>query len=435
MTRKQYASLLLALIALFAAWRHLANRPDPTSPERAITKERAYLATQYLAFQQASSLEFKVLDRFLQRYWKKSGQSPAIGEVIALIYGLEANFETYERILGEIDGDYDRRKLDYALKRTDLLPEQWRDSQNDDWAGLKTAALIYDRLDDQEGRADASIKLQLFKTQARRYYQSFIFLEILQWLGVGLAFSMGLAYRRFQRAGTRYFNLTPLYIAPASLLRFCGLFLLAFIVVSQFGQWALADTPAWGSHALIYFAQVVAAVFLVKYLLYNDKLTVIFEVLGFTDLKMRAFNFIQILGGVAILTACNQTALFLGSLIQWPAGDVDAVRRYGEIMREPLSGVVFITTVCLAAPLFEEFLFRGLIFRGLLASQRPWRAFLLSSMLFMLLHPLAYWPSVFFMGLGLALIYYRTANLMVNIWTHALWNCIMLFLALIDAGY
>jgi hypothetical protein len=83
---------------------------------------------------------------------------------------------------------------------------------------------------------------------------------------------------------------------------------------------------------------------------------------------------------------------------------------------------------CILAPIFEEIVFRGMIQRALLGYGKPWVAILVSSLIFMIIHPMPQWPATLAVGLGLALVYQRSGNLLISIWTHAAWNGFMLIL-------
>ena len=99
-------------------------------------------------------------------------------------------------------------------------------------------------------------------------------------------------------------------------------------------------------------------------------------------------------------------------------------------MEHPLSGFTFVAFTCIFAPLFEEVIFRGIVFRGLLSSMPSWAAVLSSALLFALPHEMSSWPLIFALGVGLALIYYRSGNLMISIWTHAGWNLLVLLFSM-----
>lgn len=87
------------------------------------------------------------------------------------------------------------------------------------------------------------------------------------------------------------------------------------------------------------------------------------------------------------------------------------------------------------APFAEELLFRGVLFRGILASleSRSQRfaagvAISLSGLLFALAHfELLQLPGLFFVGLLLAYVVYRTGRLLPSIITHASFNAVAFF--------
>jgi membrane protease YdiL (CAAX protease family) len=76
----------------------------------------------------------------------------------------------------------------------------------------------------------------------------------------------------------------------------------------------------------------------------------------------------------------------------------------------------------IAAPLFEEFIFRGLIFGGLRRSFGLWPAALASAAVFAIVHPSVSMAPVFVMGLFAALVYERSRSLLAPMLTHAVYN-------------
>jgi ABC-2 type transport system permease protein len=76
----------------------------------------------------------------------------------------------------------------------------------------------------------------------------------------------------------------------------------------------------------------------------------------------------------------------------------------------------------IAAPIFEEFIFRGLIFGGLRRSFGLWPAALVSAGLFAIVHPAISLVPVFVMGVCAALVYDRTRSLLAPMLTHAVYN-------------
>jgi ABC-2 type transport system permease protein len=84
------------------------------------------------------------------------------------------------------------------------------------------------------------------------------------------------------------------------------------------------------------------------------------------------------------------------------------------------------TLAIVAAPVFEEFIFRGLIFGGLRRSLGLPAAALASAAIFGLVHPPAAVIPVATMGLCAALVYERTGALLAPMLVHALYNATIL---------
>ena len=76
----------------------------------------------------------------------------------------------------------------------------------------------------------------------------------------------------------------------------------------------------------------------------------------------------------------------------------------------------------IAAPLFEEFIFRGLIFGGLRRSFGVWPATLASAALFAIVHPAFSIIPVFILGACAALVYERSRSLLAPMIVHAVYN-------------
>jgi ABC-2 type transport system permease protein len=80
----------------------------------------------------------------------------------------------------------------------------------------------------------------------------------------------------------------------------------------------------------------------------------------------------------------------------------------------------------IAAPIFEEFIFRGLIFGGLRRSLGLGTAALASAAIFALVHPPSSVVPVFVLGLCTALVYARTRTLAAPMIVHAIYNAVVL---------
>lgn len=85
----------------------------------------------------------------------------------------------------------------------------------------------------------------------------------------------------------------------------------------------------------------------------------------------------------------------------------------------------FMALAILAAPVFEEYIFRGLVLRGFEASLSPRRALVGSALLFALVHPLTSFLPVLVLGLATGLAFQRTGSLAAAVLTHALYNALV----------
>jgi membrane protease YdiL (CAAX protease family) len=80
----------------------------------------------------------------------------------------------------------------------------------------------------------------------------------------------------------------------------------------------------------------------------------------------------------------------------------------------------------IGAPLFEEFIFRGLIFGGLRRSTTPFIAVTASAAIFAIVHPPASMLPVFALGVCAATAYERTKSLLAPMLVHAGYNAVVL---------
>jgi membrane protease YdiL (CAAX protease family) len=85
-------------------------------------------------------------------------------------------------------------------------------------------------------------------------------------------------------------------------------------------------------------------------------------------------------------------------------------------------GLWVLPLALVAAPLFEEFIFRGLIFGGLRRSFGPWPAMLASAALFAVMHAALSLVPVFVLGVVCAWVYERTRGLLAPMLAHATYN-------------
>jgi len=94
--------------------------------------------------------------------------------------------------------------------------------------------------------------------------------------------------------------------------------------------------------------------------------------------------------------------------------------------REP--GFLLVLLLVAAAPLFEEFLFRGILFSSLRGSMGAAVAIVTSALIFAVAHPLLSVPPVFVMGILAAAGFARTGILLTPFLIHAVYNAVVLLL-------
>lgn len=114
------------------------------------------------------------------------------------------------------------------------------------------------------------------------------------------------------------------------------------------------------------------------------------------------------------------------------ASEQASVEQFRALVRsEEVLGVSIIAaTAVIGAPLLEEILFRGLLFRWLEKTVGAPLGIVVSGLLFGAIHlsPIAIVPT-FLLGMLLALIYHRTKNLWTCIFFHAYFNGVQLIIA------
>ena len=91
--------------------------------------------------------------------------------------------------------------------------------------------------------------------------------------------------------------------------------------------------------------------------------------------------------------------------------------------RSPVALALFLVTTAIAAPVFEEILFRGFLLPSLSRYFSTWNSVLLSGFIFALVHlSLSEVLPLMVLGIVLGFVYARTQNLLASILLHSLWN-------------
>ena len=120
----------------------------------------------------------------------------------------------------------------------------------------------------------------------------------------------------------------------------------------------------------------------------------------------------------------------------WIAGP-DFASGYGMLISYPVMFVpllVFASSVSVFAPIFEEWLCRGLVLRGLLQKTNPVAAILISALFFAVIH-LNPWQAVpaFILGVLFGIVYYKTGSLKLTMLMHFVNNTFSAILSRIDS--
>lgn len=113
---------------------------------------------------------------------------------------------------------------------------------------------------------------------------------------------------------------------------------------------------------------------------------------------------------------------YLNLVVQWDLFPEARLGATGKMFALPW---LFLLTV-LAAPLCEEFIFRGLIFGGLRRSLGLWPSMLMSAAVFAIVHPPVSIAPVFVLGMVTAFAYDRTRALLAPVLVHAVYNGVLL---------
>lgn len=130
------------------------------------------------------------------------------------------------------------------------------------------------------------------------------------------------------------------------------------------------------------------------------------------DLKGSQLLFCVGIGlGLALI---SKIAIVLGVLSQEPITE--------QNVPNPFFWAVSLATTVVLIPIVEELLFRGILFGSFCRAFSYKIAIVLSAVLFMLVHSMVSWPSVFVIGVLLAWLYWQTDNLAVTMVIHGTVN-------------
>ncbi len=99
-----------------------------------------------------------------------------------------------------------------------------------------------------------------------------------------------------------------------------------------------------------------------------------------------------------------------------------------ESLNAVSSNVPFVMMLVFMAPLFEEILFRGILYNSLRIKWTAFPSIVISAVLFAIVHPFASVLPVFILGLATAFSYEKTKNLLIPMFIHAVYNGIIVYM-------
>ncbi len=110
--------------------------------------------------------------------------------------------------------------------------------------------------------------------------------------------------------------------------------------------------------------------------------------------------------------------------IPWTAAPLS--QSEAQLHAVPHLWAAYFVTAVLVAPLAEEYLFRGLLFRALDREWRSWQAVAGSAAFFAIYHPTFAWFPVGAVGVANAVLFKRTGRLAPAVLLHAIYNAVVL---------
>jgi membrane protease YdiL (CAAX protease family) len=142
----------------------------------------------------------------------------------------------------------------------------------------------------------------------------------------------------------------------------------------------------------------------------------------------------RVLGGAAVAlglgAALGLLAVGYTSLLEWVPELRDALRAARDQMAQDESARWWLAVLAVGvAPLAEEYLFRGLLFRALDREWRDWRAIWGSACFFAIYHPPVAWVPVAVLGAASAVLFRRSGHLVPSVVLHAAYNAVVVWAA------
>lgn len=184
----------------------------------------------------------------------------------------------------------------------------------------------------------------------------------------------------------------------------------------------------------VLFTAAIPIAFITAMLYLRRKLNP-FDVFGLRPPKDSSILRVGVLGGLLIWLCHAIFSTIISPALKHFLGEPqaqDVVQQVQNAKDTPALLVILIISAAILAPLVEEFVFRGYIYGTVKRFTCRLFALIITAMLFAVVHATLWGlPSLFIVGLGLAILYERTGSLWTNIIAHATFNSITLALIII----
>ena len=134
------------------------------------------------------------------------------------------------------------------------------------------------------------------------------------------------------------------------------------------------------------------------------------------------------LGGYLIALPSVVLVSLLNQQIWGGQGGSNPLLSFALEAQDPFVLVIFFFTAAIAAPLYEEIMFRGFLLPSLTRYVPVWGAIVISGLIFAIAHlNLSEVLPLLVLGIILGIVYTRSRNLLASILLHSLWNSGTLF--------
>ncbi|PIE88946.1 MAG: hypothetical protein CR997_13885 [Acidobacteria bacterium] len=371
------------------------------------------LAIAYLIARDGDDFEFDSFQKNMNTLGKAMSSDEQVQLFLALVAFLEG--EAYEVPAEKAIDDPRWDLIGFLQDKREAVPDATGILTSQTWLDMILLREFFEKTDQKEQALDVALDLKFYEQDLRSTATKASYLELISLIGLALVIQTFFQWATFKKLNWDLFKLRPIERPLKPLVQFLVVFFFVFTVIQQ--VLSMLSAGIWMSLLSYLFGIALAWVLLEKLLFSRRE---ILQLGGLSEVKMTFTTLVTAVLGFCVLVFMYRMVLFGLSLVNWPFnGDMSG---YEELMNNPVSASVMILLSCLIAPIWEEFLFRGLIFKTMAHSMTRLEALLWSSLVFALFHPTNYLPLVFTMGFCLGLIYMRSRNLLAPVVAHVLWN-------------